>query len=298
MNKVKALILLLTTFLSPLTFAEGPNPNFEEVSALVGFSNIKYWGDSALVESINLEINSCSSFPYYNQEGSSNNQLIASIESGLNKLHQCIVNRDLPEYVNSKFSALEEILSDQKLNKYITCDFKNSHSYIAIATEDEQSTALEHYPYIRQYPGMVINTNRVSGNFRLDMNEEDINNTFRFYGGKIPVDQIGSGLVNPLANYISNPDSLVIHEMLHWTKTKHFNKQYPDIVYLTQACCFDQIGLDDETKAKSCDMLFDKDLYQEDEQSRLEAIKKAKVEALVKKLNSDLHSVPNSSRQY
>ncbi len=295
---MKKVILINILYLYIIPFSIRANEfNFESLAVSIGNSEISYSGNDAFIEEVNIEINNCSSFPYYGQEGSSNNALIRSIERGVNRLHQCVGSRKLPLYVEKKFIQLEDIIKKKEINKYITCNFENSHSYIAISTESEESTALNRYPYIRQYPGMIINTNRVSGNFRLDMSDLDRENTFNFYGGKIPREDILPGGINPQANYISNPDSLVIHEMLHWTNTTHFGDAYPDIVYLTQACCFDQLGIDENTKNKACAALFDDELYQEDQGLRMKLIKEREIKALIRKLNTDLHSVSNQSRQ-
>lgn len=269
---------------------------FREISTSIEESEVSYDSDNLNLRAVNLTLNSCESFPYFGQEGSSSKKLVTSIEKGLRKLGQCFENKNVPSYVHGKMNKLVSILSDQEVEKYITCNFEMANSYIAIATTDENSDSIVRYPQIKKHPGMIINTNRVSGNFPLGMTEQQRENTFNFYGGRIPFDIIIPGEINPAYHYISNPMSLVIHEMLHWTDTVHFEEKYPDIVYLTQACCFDQIGLDEEIKSAACESLFNHDLYQENEDTRLRQIEESGVRNLVKNINKDLHRVSNEHR--
>ncbi len=297
-KKINFLLILLVCFRSEAS------PELEiELSNLeskISLSERFNKDGDIILKSTNIRINNCDSYPYYNQSESHTNELIDSLIKGVSGLRQCFDGRigDPSLYLKEKMNNYISLMGNGDIEKYITCDFGKANSWLAIATENKNSSAIEKYPVIKKYPGMIINTNRVSGNFRLGMSDKDITNTYRFYGGRLPLESIKSGEINPLYNYITNPTSLVIHETLHWTDTVHSNKDYPDIIYLTQACCFEQSTLDSETKEKACAALFNKDMYQKDKEARLEAQRAYNVRGLVKSINSLLHKASNKHRAH
>lgn len=273
---------------------------FNNLESKLALSQKSKVGGDTILDAVNLRINKCDSYPYYNQKSSSTEELIKSFRDGISRLRQCFDGRNgIPsEYIRTKMERYISLIGNENIQKYITCDFGEMHSWIAVATENENSSAIEKYPQIKQYPGMIINTNRVSGNFRLGMKEDDIFNIYRFYGGRIPLEEIRPGEINPLYNYITNPTSLVIHESLHWTGSVHSNKEYPDLVYLAQACCFEQSTLEADIRDRACQALFDQEMYQNDKEARLKALREYGVRDLEKSINSLLHKASNKDRVY
>lgn len=83
--------------------------------------------------------------------------------------------------------------------------------------------------------------------------------------------------------------SLVFHEMFHWTESTHFPKKYPDIVYLSQFCCFPQEDHNEEDREFSCEVLEEERAWQIDESHRLEFIKENDIQRKVKDLISKYH---------
>ena len=262
------------------------NKSFNDISAKANEFERFDSGNGRFPE-LNISIKECSSFPYFKGQTSDLSRLKDSFRSSFEGLRSCLDHGNIPDYVQDKYYKLTEILLDKSLEKTLSCDFGDSFSWLAVATAEKDEV---------NYPKITFNTLRMSGNFKKNMSESDITNTFNFYGGKIPRDQIDSGLINPLANYITNPTSLVLHEMLHWTGFVHSNKSYPDLIYLTQACCFYQKGLSEDLKKRSCDALFDDSLFQGEEEKRIEAMNKSNIKKLIREINSALHSVPNASR--
>jgi hypothetical protein len=249
-----------------------------------------------VIEAINIRINQCDSYPYYNEKESSASRIIDDIKIGLIEFSRCFEKKPLPHYVESKWNQFYKLLVDANIEKYITCNFEASNSYIAVSTENKDSKAIKNYPTIKGYPGLILNTNRMAGNFPIDMNEVVAERMFNFFSGKIPRKEILPAKRNPFYSYTSNPKSLVVHEMFHWTNTIHNNSEFPDIVYLSQACCFEHLGIGKEIREKACGLLFDKELYRVEREKRLKAIEEAKIKDFVNRVNKGLHSTLNKNR--
>lgn len=244
--------------------------------------------EDALLLNENISIKSCETFPYYrsiNTPTSGNHILASGLKEALKTVHQCSMDQRFHPFVNGELSKLYRVLTSED-EKVFTCNYGVTHSYFAVATDPHTEEQREHLP---KHPGIIFDTNRMAGNFRVHMDEEDIENTLRFYGGRLSREEIIPGMPHPFRKKISNPTSLTFHEMFHWTGLSHHPKKYLDMVYLSQFCCFPQDELSWEQRERACALLKDERAWQKEEKPRLHYLKEHELQKEVKDLINAYH---------
>lgn len=244
--------------------------------ALLLFGNPLFAEEIQLTD-LNFKIKDCESYPYYNsqqEQTEGNKTIINDLRIALQTGKSCLSNHDFAPYVVEKFNYLYSIIEGRS-EKTLTCNYGVTNSYYAVSDDENLS--------------VIFDTNRMAGNFPVHMDEEDRINFIRFYGSQLELDQVIAGTRNPFIGYIEDPVALVFHEMFHWTGSTHFPKKYPDIVYLSQFCCFPQVEHTAQEQAFACSLLEERAAWQEDEISRIEFLKNNDIQKKVKALIETYH---------
>lgn len=245
-----------------------------------------------LVEDYNLIINKCETYPYFNarvDQKDGNRFLKRDFFQVIQTAQSCVEKHHFSSYVVNKFQMLFRILESQKV-KTLTCNYGVTNGYYAVASSQRDEDEQGHQdPGLPPHPSALFDTNRMAGNFPVSMTLEEKEKFVAFYGGDLSLEEIIPGTRNPKLSYIQDPASLVFHEMFHWTESFHFPKEYPDIVYLTQFCCFPQDKHSSQEVAWACELLEKRDAWQKDKEKRLEFLSKENIQEKVKKLISKYH---------
>ncbi|MCR9204106.1 MAG: hypothetical protein NXH75_05990 [Halobacteriovoraceae bacterium] len=226
---------------------------------------------------INLKIKDCESYPYYNsqvEQREGNETLRRDLNMALQVGKSCLAQNDFAPFVVEKFKHLYSIVEGRQ-EKTLTCNYGVTNSYYAVADDENLS--------------VIFDTNRMAGNFPLNLDEDDRRNFVRFYGDRLQLEDVISGTRNPLIGYIEDPMALVFHEIFHWTGSTHHPKKYPDIVYLAQFCCFPQVEHTAQEQAFMCGLLEERAAWQEDELKRLEYLKSHNIQNKIKELIRKYH---------
>jgi len=243
---------------------------------------------NGVLERINLQFRKCSSFPYYGESEDGLKIIHRAFLSAINKVHTYLGERgdSLSPYVTQKLEHLSYLLIDAKIQKTFDCRFGETSSFIALASDSPSDDSIEKYS-MAPFPSIIFDINRMAGNFPMDANPE----RFRaFYGNRLDGVEVIGGRRNPLAARTVNPESLIFHEMMHWTGSKHFDKAYVDVVYLTQFCFFSYPNISKKLKQESCLYLEDDLLWQGNDIERLQYISDKSVRIFVKNLKKLYHS--------
>lgn len=235
-------------------------------------------------------LKSCETYPYYRSietptEGS--HVLANHLQLALATVHQCRSHQDFTPMVTEALDQLIDIIeSSQK--KTLMCNYGVTNSYFAVASDPDVIVQQDTLP---PHPSVIFDTNRMAGNFNLHMDEQDRENTIRFYGGKLTREEIIPGMPHPFRKSITNPMSLVFHEMLHWTGHSHHPKENLDIVYLTQLCCFQHEEISETKRNRTCELLNDPRAWQANLEKRVQYIEDNDLQNEVKRLIRDYHTI-------
>jgi len=234
-------------------------------------------------------LKSCQSFPYYrsiNPPTEGHPLMAKNLKDSLATVSRCLEKRDFKKPVLKTLSRLAEIIGSQQ-TKTLTCNYGVTNSFFAVASDEEQGAHQDHG--LPPHPSVIFDTNRIAGNWHLGMDEEGRQNAYNFYGGRIPLEDIISGMPHPLRKPNQNPSSLIFHEMTHWTGEKHFPKDHLDSVYLIQFCCFSHPQIPQEAREFSCRLLEDEQAWAPEEKERVEYLKKEEFFKKVKALKDLYH---------
>lgn len=238
----------------------------------------------------NISVENCESFPYYGYQSRAQYGFHGYLEKGLEGLKNCRAQKTFPKYVEERFQKLSDLLAAEE-QKTFRCTYGKYHSFNAVATLppeiDRPTMYAEDLP---SYPGVLFDTNRISGNFPILLDEKLVENIYNFYGGSLEKSIIVGGKRNPFFTRINNPSSLIAHEMLHWTGSHHSDKEHLDLVYLSQACCFEIEGVSAEIQDKACKLLTDQAAWQPSKRERLEYLEQNAYWALSEQIIEAYHN--------
>lgn len=127
----------------------------------------------------NLTIKNCETYPYYNSQRdqlNGNETLFADFQKALLTMKQCQKTHSFSPYVQNKFNELSKILTSNQV-KTLTCNYGVTNSYYAVATtqfEEQQGHGLP------PHPSIIFDTNRMAGNFPVQMNQTQRENFVLF----------------------------------------------------------------------------------------------------------------------
>ncbi len=245
--------------------------------------------ESTLLLNYNFQINKCETYPYFrsiNPETEGNFILAKNLKASFRKISHCVEKNEFHPFVFNTLNELYHILQSDQI-KTLTCNYGVTHSYFAVASDPE---TIQQRPGLPSHPSVLFDTNRMAGNFRVHMDEEDIKNTLLFFGARLNRQDIIPGMPHPFRKRIGNPTSLVFHEMFHWTGHSHYPKDNLDIVYLTQFCCFSHSEHSSQQKERACELLRDKSAWQKDLSQRKAYIKRNLLHKEVQSLIDAYHN--------
>ena len=280
---MKALFLTVFLFCSFKAFSS----DFDQLSR--SLFDVYETSEAGLELNHHFHLKSCETYPHYRSidtptEGS--HVLADHLQRALSTVHQCRRNHDFTPMVTQTLDRLINIIeSSQK--KTLMCNYGVTNSYFAVASDPETLAQKEGLP---PHPSVIFDTNRMAGNFNLQMNEREIENTIRFFGGSLKREEILPGMPHPFRKSITNPMSLVFHEMLHWTGHSHHPKENLDVVYLTQLCCFEHLEINETKRNRTCELLTDPQAWQEDLEKRVQYIKDHELQDEIKGIIQDYHT--------
>jgi hypothetical protein len=234
-------------------------------------------------------LKSCETYPYYRSidtptKGS--HVLADHLQLALATVHQCRSLQDFTSMVNESLDKLIKIIESPE-KKTLMCNYGVTNSFFAVASDPDVIDQQHNLP---AHPSVIFDTNRMAGNFNVHMNERDIENTVRFYGGLLTREEIIPGMPHPFRKSITNPMSLLFHEMLHWTGHSHYPKENLDVVYLTQLCCFHHEEINELKRNRTCEILSDPQAWQENREKRIQYIEDHNLQNEVKSLIRDYHT--------
>lgn len=309
---IHKILILFLFFLVDLnvTLANTPKLN-EQANKLIEKSEHFYShqpGDGEFA-ALNLQVLNCDSYPYYGYSINGVYNLEKDFKSLLQQTKQCLNtkggNKQLPSFVHSTFTHFYDILNSSD-EKTIACTYGQYNSFYAISysgKDPDNRGPNGVFDDMPAPPSLLLDTNRMSGNFPLNMSPKKIDNFHKFYGSKLNGTEVVPGKRNPMFSRINNSSSLLFHEILHWTGLGHFPGGYPDLVYLSQLCCFDHDNLGPDAQKVACDIMWDERNWNPNTKERVQHLKDQSTFKKIKHLielyhgtdkNFDFQSLPTS----
>lgn len=276
------LISIILSILQGSTYADVTAFNDKIQNIMNKFdSNVRYVGNSdnrkAILESVNLQIKECQNYPYHTQHSPIDGfeLLKEDIQQGLEQGLNCLLGQGeagtLHPYHEYQAIRLIKILENKNV-KTFQCVQDKTYAY-AVANSppnNNKSPRSDEVTNIANnklpYPGVIIDTFRLSGSVSSKHDDETYLNFFKL--GKSQIDLLRTGKpvrLNGMHRYKNLP-SLMFHEMVHWLGHEHTNI-YPDITHLYDTCCFggsDFISnktLNKGFQKQACDILKDDELW-------------------------------------
>lgn len=216
---------------------------------------------------IHLHVENCQEYPYYGMGSNGPQNFKEDFIQLIRQSKQCLLQenqgRQLPTFVKTKVTELYQLLTAPR-NKTVACTFGEYDSFYAVSNSGLNPN--DHGPNgvfldMPRAPSIFMDTNRIAGNFPLGIDSDDVKKIKRFYGDKLNGVEILPGKRNPMVGRIANSASLLFHEMLHWVELTHAQKDYPDLVYLSQICCFDHPSINREQRQMACEILYNDDYW-------------------------------------
>lgn len=246
---------------------------------------------------IHLRVENCKDYPYYGVDSNGPQNFREDFMKLIEQSKQCFFKknkgRNLPVFVENKVTELYQLLLTSK-DKTVACTFGEYNSFYAVS-----NSGLNQNDYgpngvfldMPKPPSIFMDTNRMAGNFPLGMDSEDIRNFRQFYGQRLNNVEIQSGKRNPLAGRVENSASLLFHEMLHWVGLSHSQKGYPDLVYLSQICCFNHPSIDVKKQQKACKIFYNDNYWSGSKEQRKRKMDEDSIPAQQKILIQHYHQL-------
>lgn len=251
-------------------------------------------GDGFFPE-INLQVQNCDSYPHYGYSRNGADKIAEDFNFLLQQTKQCLSHKGngqpLPDFVESTFSNFYQVLLSER-QKTMACTYGVYNSFYAVSNagiEPDNEGPNGVFNDMPPPPSLLMDTNRMSGNFPVQMSERNIENFHRFYGLRLNGVEVTPGQRNPLISRVNNSASLLFHELFHWTGLKHFPKDYPDLVYLSQICCFEHENLDSDVQKKACNMMWDENNWDSNSERRMQHLRNNSIFDEVKDMINKYH---------
>lgn len=214
----------------------------------------------------NVHIENCEKYPYIgiNQKQSGTVILREDINRAMNGLNQCLNDHEKShEYLKEQYQKLFRLMSS-KVKKTFTCTFGKFNSFNAFASFNPHHISSHQNDLygIKSHPEILLDINRMAGNFPLNMTDRKKKDFIQFYKNRLTIEDIIPGKRNPYLSRVENPISLIAHEMIHWTGFYHSERAYPDLSYLAQMCCFSIRNVKETYRDQACEILYRKDFWE------------------------------------
>jgi hypothetical protein len=245
----------------------------QKLSALTLASDASGDVPSALVgDSIRLE--NCQQYPYHDNHDARQGyqRLAADLRQAVKQGLRCLSGNGkmgrLHEFHDYQARQLLSLLEDGR-PKTFRCVADRSFAYAIakVSPEYEPDDYLDKLTHDVNYPGIVLDTYRISG-FLSTRHEPATYREFFKLDERLVQQQLDGRpqRLEGLHRYRNLP-SLLFHEMVHWLGYEHVSR-YPDIVDLYETCCFggdDHVTdqrLNRQFQSRACAILRDPQLWE------------------------------------
>ncbi len=248
-----------------------------------------------LYPDLNMGVENCQSYPYHNYSVNGLSNVHEDFQFLVQKSSLCLSRkfegREAPKFAQQKLKELFKLLLSPK-KKTVACTFGEYHSFFAVSNSGLNPDDIGPggvFLDMPEPPSIYMDTNRMAGNFPLNMDEDDIDGFYNFYGDSLKDVVVESGKRNPLYHKTENSSSLLFHEMMHWTGLSHHPDEYPDLVYLSQLCCFQHDSISENQRQRACEILYEPKFWSGTKDQRLQALKAQSIHEEVNQLIDQYH---------
>lgn len=229
--------------------------------------------NNAYQDSIRIRYQSCQNYPYHNNvvPAVAYRLLNRHIKQGLERGFQCLLGNGpmgkLHPYHEGQAVKLLSILEDQQWKTFRCVKDKTFAYAVANSRPREKMDLTDSITRDLPFPGVVLDTFRISGFISDKFDEETYRQFFKLNEEQIGVLRTGKPLRVDGSHRYKNLPALMFHEMVHWLGHEH-SGYYPDITHLYETCCFggsdyiEDEQLNRKFQQKACAILKDKELWQ------------------------------------